>query len=382
MERIEVLGAGAGAWDELLERCRHDAYHTAGFHRFAGGSGEGEPRLVVVRDGDRGLAWPYLLRRLAVEPVFAGTDATDVTSVYGYPGPVAWGCTPGDPFLDVAWRAVVGTWRDDGAVAAFTRFNPLLRNESLVPEARPGMGSDVVGTILQCGPTVSVDCTVDDETANAGYARALRQHIAAARRAGLTTVEDTSWDALPEFARMYERTMVRNAAADYYFFTRDDFERLRHGLGPQVHLLTTRHANGVAAAGLFTECDGIVQAHLVGTDEAFLRLSPAKLLFDDARRWARERGDRLLHLGGGRGGREDSLFFFKREFSPRRHEFHTGRWILDRARYAQFSRAVGGHSEDRVADGAAFFPGYRWSGRTADGSAAAGKPIGEAVLSG
>src|SRR6185503_5168603 len=111
----------------------------------------------------------------------------------------------------------------------------------------------------------------------------------------------------------------------------------------------------IAAAGLFTELDGLVQAHLVGIGEEYRHLSPLKVLLDDARRWARERGAHALHLGGGRGGQDDSLLAFKSRFSDRRHVFHTGRWILDEQAYRELAAARPGaaaHSTD-------FFPAYR-----------------------
>jgi hypothetical protein len=109
------------------------------------------------------------------------------------------------------------------------------------------------------------------------------------------------------------------------------------------------------------EFEGIVHAHLVGTDERHQRLSPLKVMLDDARIWARERGNRVLHLGGGRGGREDSLLAFKGRFSPRRHAFHTGRWILDASRYAELTERRSRFATERglAAGDPGWFPAYR-----------------------
>ncbi len=357
---VEVIRAHDRAWEEWLDTVPRDVHHTAGYHEFARDSGEGEPYLIVVGDRERGFAWPYLLRRVDEIPELAGVDATDVNSVYGYPGPLAWGCQPGDSFVERAWSEVVRVWRDQKAVSAFTRFHPLLDNASLVSGiAQLGGAPPGPSPVLAVGPTVSVDCTANDEEARAGYARALRQHINAGRRAGLVTVHDEQWAAVPTFTKLYRETMARNGATDYYFFDRDYFERLRVALPGHLQLLVTHVDGTVAAAGLFTEFDGIVQAHLVGTNAELRALSPFKVLLDDARMWARERGNKVLHLGGGRGGREDSLMRFKSEFSPRRHVFHLGRWILDEGRYQALAHARlfgrgRGHDLDPT-----FFPAYR-----------------------
>lgn len=346
-----VLGAAGPAWDAVLAGHPHDIYHTAGYHRVAEAAGEGAARLVIAGTSERGLAWPSLLRPVPGALTVERRDATDVSSVYGYPGPVAWGCVPGDSFLTDAWRAIVAAWRDMGAVSAFTRFHPILRNADLVSGIE--LDDGVIGAVLPGGQTVSIDATLDDVTIRARYAPNLRREIDAARRAGMTSEPDPDWAALDAFVRLYSDTMVRSEAASSYFLDGTDFVRLRDALGDRLHLLVTTIDGDVAAAGLFTELGGIVQTHLVGTNAALLHHSPYKVLVDDARMWARERRNRVLHLGGGRGGKEDSLYWFKSRFSADRHPFHTGRWILDESAY----RSLAPSAPAAVDDG--FFPAYR-----------------------
>ncbi len=358
---VQVIEGAGAQWDDWLAGVSRDIYQGAGYHDFARGCGEGLPHLVVVRDRERGFAWPYLLRSVGDLSGLAGSEATDVGSVYGYPGPVAWGCEAGDDFLEQAWSEVVGVWREQGAVTAFTRFHPLLDNAALVASiAWPGANLGHDDPVVIIGPTVSVDCTLSDEVASAGYARALRQHIRAGREAGLVTTYDERWTALPTFTELYRQTMARNGASDYYFFDQDYFERLRASLPGQLHLLVTSLGDTIGAAGIFTEFDGIVQSHLVGTNADLRAHSPFKVLLDDVRRWARMRGNHTLHLGGGRGGRADSLLRFKGEFSPRRHPFATGRWILEPGAYRELTesrRAAG--VQDRKQIDPSYFPAYR-----------------------
>lgn len=374
---IELLEPENARWDERLRYVAHDVYHGAGYHRYSVASGAARALLIVVGDADRGLAWPYLLRPVSAVDGFEGTDAMDVTSVYGYPGPLAWGCRPGDPFLAEAWTEICDVWRSQRVVSAFTRFHPILANVEVahsfhdpysIGEGISAAGSQpdevspaIEGPIVPGGTTVSIDCRLDDDAAIADYARVLRQEIARSRRAGLVTEEDESWLELDSFASLYAKTMARNRADSAYEVTRDDAVRLRDSLGGRLHLLVTRLEGAVVAAGLFTESDGIVQAHLVGTDDAQRQLSPLKVLLDDARRWARGRGDRVLHLGGGRGGRDDSLFAFKRRFSSRRHSFHTGRWILDADAYGELAARRRRFAIDRGVDieDPGWFPAYR-----------------------
>lgn len=357
---MELLTPSQPAWDDRLAVARRDIYHLAGYHAYAEGSGEGEPMLITVGDRERGLAWPYLLRRIDAMEGLAGTDATDVTSVYGYPGPIAWGCQPGDPFLAGAWQEILEVWRQQRVVSAFTRFHPLLGNAAIVAELPPP--ADRAGMPLPLvpgGPTVSIDCRMDDGAARRGYAKVLRQEIDAARRAGLVTEVDEDWSEIETFTRLYGETMVRSGAGAEYTLRLSDVRRLRAALGGRLHLLVTRWKEAVGAVCLFTELDGIVQAHLAGTNEDLRHLSPLKVLLDDARSWARSRGDHVLHLGGGRAGNEDSLFAFKARFSPNRHAFYTGRWILEPRLYREFVAARWRSLGACDSTGEGYFPAYR-----------------------
>lgn len=352
---VRLLRPDEAEWDAWLSRARPDVYHSAGYHGHAGASGEGEPRMLVYQDGDRGLAWPYLLRSVAPVAGLEGRPEMDVTSVYGYPGPVAWGPPCTDAFLQEAWRALVGAWRAQGVVTVFTRFHPLLGNASLASRFRDPDGSDGGGLSL-LGRTVSLDCTLDDAEARAAYSKKLRQEIAATRRTNLRLRHDVAWEALPDFLDVYRATMDRAGAAERYYVAEQEIRALREALGEHLHLLVAEIDGRTAAAGLFTECEGVVQAHLAGVDPAQRSRSPLKVLLDYARQWARSRGASALHLGGGRGGREDSLFAFKSRFSPRRHDFHTGGWVLDRAAHRSLCAA-------RTASvgpvDPSFFPAYR-----------------------
>lgn len=356
-----VLPIDDPRWDERLAAGATDIYHSAGYHGYAAASGEGEPHLVVVGDRRRGVGWPYLLRRVAEVPGLEQSDATDVTSVYGYPGPVAWGCMPGDPFVEDAWGEILGVWRRQRAVAAFTRFNPLLGNAAFMEPVRWPSSQDTASEgVVPGGQTVAIDLTQDDASIRSGYARDVRADVAASRNAGMETREDEAWSYLGEFARLYRATMIRSGADDYYFWGAEQFASLRDHLGGRLHLLTTWFDGDIAAAGLFTEHAGIVESYLVGVNSEHLqKRSPYKVLLDDTRQWAQRRGNRVMHLGGGRGGKANSLFWFKSRFSPQRLPFCTGRWILDRAGYADLVEAHAAAGSDGVGSVPSFFPAYR-----------------------
>jgi hypothetical protein len=329
-----ISAAQTDRWSRWIDPIPHDCYHTAAYHRFSQESGEGEAWLAVWGSPERYLAWPYLLR-----PIDQAPGLRDVTSVYGYAGPLLFGA-PDEQFLALAHCELAALWRCQRAVSAFTRFHPLLENHRWAP----------AGIVHPGGETVSLDLT--DAAPWSRYQASLRNRIRRARRLGLVTQPDPAWSHLEDFTRFYHAAMVRNRAAPQYFFSLDYFRRLRRAWGDHIVLMLTKQGDSIAAAALIVEYRGIVQNHFSMNNPECLALAPSKVLLDDIRRWAAARGNRVFHLGGGRGSSRDSLFAFKAAFSDRRHRFCTGRWVLDHRRYHELTagRAAG-----------SYFPAYRSS---------------------
>ena len=149
--------------------------------------------------------------------------------------------------------------------------------------------------------------------------------------------------------------MQKNQSSDRYLFSDEYFEWLRVALGSSGHLAVA-HVNGEPAALLlFTVCGDIAQAHLTGVNPDFHSLSPLKLLLDGVADLSRQMGARLFHLGAGRGGFEDSLFDFKSRFSPIRHDFELGRWIVNQNSYDSLIESL---PADKILR-ENYFPAYR-----------------------
>ncbi len=337
------------AWAAVLaDADSHDFHHLAGYHRLAEYRGEGAALLFAYRSGSHVVAVPLLQR-----PVDQGevTGLQDATSVYGYAGPISSRAPIPAPVALGFQAALQAELVRRRVVTVFSRLHPLIPQQHLIG----GLGSTREG-----GLTVSIDLTLPSEEQWAGYNKSTRRLIRRATEAGAVGVHDRDFQYLGEWVDLYRETMERLGASASYYFDAAYFERMAAELGPVLQLFVALVDGRVAAAGLFTVCDGIVQAHLGGFRQQYASISPARLVDDTARRWAVEAGARVLHLGGGVGGREDSLFQYKAGFSDRRHVFTTWRWVVDPIAYERLcrdhvrSRAAGGQPPDD------YFPAYRW----------------------
>lgn len=344
MKTVNIISTADPAWDVLIKRLPHDVYHLAAYLRAEDAYRGDSSQLVVVEDLDATLALPLTFREVP------GGGGIDASSPYGYPAPVVTG-NVSDSWMVAAIEALISYLRAQNAISLFIRFHPL-------------MGVDPkhfaqFGVRVDHGETVSVRLGRPFDEIRSDMRKGHRYDIKKSMKNGQSPEWDPEWNHFEEFLNIYRQTMDRVGAGPDYYFSREYFEHLKNDLGETVSLWVTKIDNSVAAASLFTECNGIVQYHLSGTHTNYLSAHPTKVLLDAVASWANERGNVSFHLGGGVGSRQDSLFNFKAGFSKERHVFTTVRVIVDPLRYREVvARWEGQHG--RTADEPhEFFPAYR-----------------------
>lgn len=335
-------------WRDFLTTASHDCYHLPEYVRFAAKHEGGSPGAYYVENNGMALLVPVL--RQALPKDLGGTGmACDFISPYGYPGPIFSGGTDAPNarelfagFLDIA--------RSQGAVAIFLRIHPLLQ--------------DFLSTMADFGELVMHGRTVFGEMSGgrddiwSGLSGNHWRNIKKLQKSGFVSVHnDFAW--WEGFIGVYLETMRRVGATRQYFFSRDYFDDLRQALGNRLHLWSVHSSQGaLAAASIFIETDGIVQFHLGGTAAEFSSFAPAKLLMYDVGNWANAQNARFFHLGGGVGGREDSLFSYKSGFFKNYSNFYTLRIIADEPKYRQLTTIWKNNTLDSHCD-LHFFPLYR-----------------------
>jgi hypothetical protein len=312
----------------------HDLYHEPAYVGLDAELYGGVPAAFHFAEGGCRLLMPLIVRDIPGDP------RRDAISPYGYPAPVS---NSEDPaFWRRAAAAMVATLRDAGLVTAFVRMHPLLDAPLPVLEE--------FGTLVRHGETVSMDLCVSFDEMWRQTRSDHRNHINRARRAGTKVIFD-DWDRLAEWVEVYHDNMRRVGATSYYFFTYEHLAALHDAVGDRMHLAVALEGDEVVGGNTFFEHDGIATGYVSSTRRAPKRYAD-EMLYDEVRRWCKARGDRVFHLGGGKGGSDDSLFSYKAGFSPSRHAFHTWRVVTDPVAYAEL---VG----DRPVPADASFPPYR-----------------------
>jgi hypothetical protein len=332
-----LLEPAAREWKETLQQVSHDMYHVPDYVVLDARLYGGVPAAFHYERDGRQLLIPLILRDIP------GSDLKDAISPYGYPGPVS--STDDPAFWDAACSAFIDVLSDLKVISSFIRLHPLLPAPVLADH----------GKLVYHGETVSMDLTVSEDEMWKQTRADHRNHINRAKRAGTEIVFD-DWDRLGEWVEVYHDNMRRVGATSYYFFTHEHLSALHDAVGDRMHLVVALEDGEVVGGNTFFSYDGIATGYVSSTRRAPKRYAD-ELLYDSVRRWCKSRGDEVFHLGGGKGGANDSLFSYKAGFSPGRHAFHTWRVIADQGAYERLARDR--RPDADPADLTATFPAYR-----------------------
>ena len=353
--QVDLLEPNDPRWDAMLRTAPHDFYVLPGYVALSARFDGGRPVGLLVVDGDDQLLLPLILRD--IPGGFARDGQLDATSPYGYPGIVLSAANPTVPaasaFIDRAMTAAIAALRERGVVSLFLRLHPLLPIDT-APLARHG-------TVVDHGHTVSIDLLRNEADLFPDLRRDHHRNLRRLDRLGFTTEIDEKCrpESIARFAEVYRQTMHRLGASDAYAFDADYVRDLATALDGRLAIILIRDGDVVAAAGIVTEMAGIVESYISGTRDEYVRFAPSKLKVRESAKWARARGNRLVHLGGGLGGAEDRLFEFKAGFSRQRHLFQTVRIVTDRPAYDDLVTRWSVASGEPGSDDRGFFPPYR-----------------------
>jgi serine/alanine adding enzyme len=316
-------------WDTVLREAGvTDVYYSRAFVAASAALVDGEPTLLHLAGDGGSVVFACLVR----------SDPTDVVTPYGYGGPLGAGRHPPLERFPASYEA----WcRARGAVSTFVVFHPLARNAESPASAgfhRTPLGSTVAW------PLAGRDLL-------AGMHRHHRRLVRRAQAERLEVIVVSAPGELASFVELYEGTMRRAQASPFYFFPDRYWGELLRGV-PLVRVDVSERGRLLASVLGMGEPPWL-HYHLGARSADAGHAGASHLALYELAAWGQAHGYETLHLGGGVGGRADSLFEYKRRFAPGElAPAAIGKAVHDTARYLRLARA------DAIAwDG--FFPAYR-----------------------
>ena len=167
---------------------------------------------------------------------------------------------------------------------------------------------------------------------------------------------DKNFEKKDFFIKHYYETMKRLGAYNYYYFNHKWFTELIRLLKGKVHLFHAYHEGIIIVSALFIEQYPYIHYFLTGSLFDMRHIAATNLLLYEVALWAKKKGLKYFHLGGGYFP-NDNLFHFKTSFSACKKDFFIGRVIHHREYYEYMCKLK--FQNEIIQDDMFYFPLYR-----------------------
>lgn len=144
-------------------------------------------------------------------------------------------------------------------------------------------------------------------------------------------------DNIETFIELYEKTMDKNNATDFYYFSRDYYEQLISN--EDIELYEIRQDGKIFSMAFFMFGNEIGHYHLSANNYEMRKYNANYFILDQIFEIAKNKGKKYFLLGGGTtSNRDDSLLKFKQKFSPLTKSFYIAGKIYNSEVYNKYKR--------------------------------------------
>ena len=279
-----------------------------------------------------------------------GEQYFDIVTPYVYGGPIVLEANDREALIENYWNAWNEYCEKEKIVCEFVRFHPLLKNQMDFQE--------VYGAQLN-RHTLAID--LSDDFFMTQFTAKCRNTIRKSEKLGVVCEIDENCDSIETFCEIYYKTMQKDNADDFYFFSMNYFNEMKAAFKGQMFLVNAKLEEKTIASSLFLVSEDYMHYHLSATDPEYYSFAANNFVLKVAGDYGKENGKKWLHLGGGlSSSEEDSLFKFKRSFAREDRnlqEFWLGRAIYNQVVYEKLIQKR--REEGCLDEETGFFPKYR-----------------------
>jgi len=339
-------------WDSIINRLANkDVYYFQEYCSLYYFIGDGEPTLAIYEDSKgNSICYPFI-KRLIKFPFCEENQCEkyDIITPYGYGGPLTQNVSAE---ILLEFRIEFNKYcQENNIISEFIRFHPLLNNHL-------HLENDM--EIVYNRDTIYIDLTKSMEQMISKYHKNHKRNVkkAISNKLEFRVYEhEQAMQIVDSFYSLYKRTMDKLNATSYYYFSRDYYKDLLHGLSNNSMIATVFFEEKMISAALCIFEDGYLHYHLGCSDSEFLHLGANVFQFHHIALWGKEKGFHTFHLGGGYNA-NDSLFQFKQRFNKEGVlKFFVGKKIHDLEKYNLLVEKWEQYYSQKLSGD--FFPAYR-----------------------
>lgn len=339
-------------WDSIVKSFRnYDVYYLSGYTKAFKLHGDGEPTLIYYHDEEIRAINVVVIRDIAEDKRFKDKIETkslfDVTTPYGYGGFIIEGI-PNESNIKRLNEEYSDYCRSKNIISEFVRFHPVLKNSKINSE---------IYEVIDLGKTITMDLISKEQIWN-DLSSKNRNVIRKAIKSGVEIYWGRSPELIDEFIPLYNATMNKDDATDYYYFNKEFYKSVLEDLRYNSLIFYALYDQKIISMSMILFGNDNMHYHLSASDREYQSLAPTNLLLYEAACWGCENGYKSFHLGGGLGSKEDSLFKFKKAFNKSSETyFSIGRKIFDQEKYDELIETR--LRENEFDADTTFFPKYR-----------------------
>jgi len=333
----------SGIWDSIVKSfAQYDVYYLSGYIKAFYIHGDGEPQLLYYEAENLKAIYVYMKRKTRVEGCF------DSVTPYGYGGVLFEGDTS-EQNLQSFWKAYTEKMLEENIVDNFVRYHPVLGN---------AIPMKSFSNVIDLGKTVAFDLSSEEVIWN-NIIRQCRNKIRKAEKNGVEIFHGKDLKLFQDFKRIYNATMDKDHAENYYYFEDAFYESIHRDLRDNYEMFYATLNGEIIAMSIMLYANNQMHYHLSGSLLEYRNLAPTNLLLYKAALWGCEKGFKTFHLGGGVGSGEDNLYKFKEGFNRYSdYQFSIGKEIFDQERYNELV-AMRAKEDTSFNPESPFFPLYR-----------------------
>ena len=340
-------------WDDIVRGFpQYDVYYLSGYQQAFHLHGDGDPILVYYGSDELKGCCVFFLRDISKLEWTNGEirpgEMYDVVTPYGYGGWIFEGNTEKE-IISVFWKQYVDFMKQQHIVDAFTRWCPWLANQ----EVLRGFSG-----IVDLGMTIHIN-TESEDVIFQNIKSKDRATIRKDKKNGVEVIHSDNPDLFDDFIRIYNATMRKDNALEYYYFSSSFYKSIANDLKGNWQMFYAVWEGKIIAMSIMLMDNNRIHYHLSGSVLEYRNLNATNLILYETAKYGAAHGYQLFHLGGGVGSGEDPLYKFKKSFNKNGdRQFSISKDCFDSTAYNQLVQ-LRKNNDKGFNESSSFFPLYR-----------------------
>lgn len=339
-------------WDEIVRSFNnYDIYYLSSYVKGFQIHGDGTPLLYYFED-ESIRAINVVMKRDISENIYFNNRLKknsyfDLSTPYGYGGFIFEGKITGENIEKIN-KTYEQYNIQNNIISEFVRLHPIIANKEYLNK---------IYKLNEIGETITINLTNKEQIWN-NFTSKNRNVIRKAIKNDVVIKKGFSKELIDKFIPMYNKTMDKDNATNYYYFDKNFYSSIKNELQDNCIIFYALYEDQIVSMALILYENETIHYHLSASNPEYNRLAATNLLLFEVAKWGSENNFTKFHLGGGVGGKADGLLKFKKAFNKESDTtFFIGKKIFDSTIYQKMIDIRKKNSEFN--DDSNFFPKYR-----------------------